>query len=68
MVHSFFNALETEDPDTKLNIQEALVLMIDAFRNSKPEEKSLLLTLLFQYVEKVYFYRSNGNSQIFLKF
>ncbi|RNA28281.1 proteasome-associated ECM29 -like protein [Brachionus plicatilis] len=51
VVHNFFSALQNEDADTKLNIQEALVLMIDAFRNSKPEEKRLLLTLLFQYVE-----------------
>lgn len=53
VVHNFFNALQNEDSDTKLNIQEALVLMIDAFRNSKSEEKRLLLTLLFQYVENV---------------
>ncbi|CAF0720691.1 unnamed protein product [Brachionus calyciflorus] len=51
IVHNFFNALQTEDSDTKLNIQEALVLMIDAFRNSKRDDKNLLLTLLFQYVE-----------------
>lgn len=53
VVHNFFNALQNEDNDTKLHIQEALVLMIDAFRNSKLEEKRLLLTLLFQYVENV---------------
>jgi proteasome component ECM29 len=57
VVHNFFNALQSEDADTKLNIQEALVLMIDAFRNSKREEKNLLLTLLFQYVENVIFHR-----------
>ncbi len=33
IVHNFFSALEKEDSDTKMNIQEALVLMIDAFRN-----------------------------------
>ena len=53
VVHNFFNALQTEDADTKLNIQEALMLMIDAFRSCKREEKGLLLTLLFQYVENV---------------
>lgn len=40
-----------------MHIQEALVLMMDAFRNSKPEEKNLLLTLLFQYVENVSLFR-----------
>jgi len=51
IVHSFFSALSTEELDIKMHIQEALVLMIDAFRQSKPEEKNLLLTLLFQYIE-----------------
>ena len=36
-----------------MHIQEALVLMIDAFKHSKNEDKKLLLTLLFQYVENV---------------
>lgn len=53
IVHNFFSALQNEDSDTKLHIQEALVLMMDAFRRSKPEEKNLLLALLFQYVENV---------------
>ncbi len=53
IVHGFFSALETEDSDTKMHIQEALVLMIEAFKHSKKEDKSILLTLLFQYVEKV---------------
>jgi proteasome component ECM29 len=51
IVHSFFSALESEEHDLKMHIQEALVLMIDAFRASKPDEKNLLLALLFQYVE-----------------
>ena len=51
IVHSFFSALEAEEHDIKMHIQEALVLMIDAFRGSKQEEKRLLLTLLFQYVQ-----------------
>ena len=51
VVHNFFSALEKEDSDTKMNIQEALVLMIDAFRNKNKDIKSLLLTLLFQYIE-----------------
>jgi proteasome component ECM29 len=51
VVHNFFSALEKEDSDTKMNIQEALVLMIDAFRNKNKDVKSLLLTLLFQYIE-----------------
>lgn len=45
IVHSFFSALAIEELDIKMHIQEALVLMIDAFRGSKPEEKNLLLTL-----------------------
>lgn len=56
-MHNFFSALQKEDSDTKMHIQEALVLMMDAFRNSKPEEKNLLLTLLFQYVENVSLFR-----------
>lgn len=51
LVHSFFSALEKEDSDTKMHIQEALTLIIDAFRSSKNEDKDLLLTLLFQYIE-----------------
>jgi proteasome component ECM29 len=52
IVHNFFSALESEqDTDTRMHIQEALVLMMDAFRQSKKEEKNLLLTLLFQYIE-----------------
>ena len=51
LVHSFFSALEKEDSDTKMHIQEALTLIIDAFRNSKNEDKDLLLTLLLQYIE-----------------
>jgi len=58
IVHNFFSALQNEDSDTKMHIQEALVLMMDAFRNCKPEQKSLLLTLLFQYVENVNRYKS----------
>ena len=51
IVHNFFSALQNEDSDTKMHIQEALTLMMDAFRKS--DEKNLLLTLLFQYVENV---------------
>ena len=50
-MHNFFSALQNEDSDTKMHIQEALTLMMDAFRKS--DEKNLLLTLLFQYVENV---------------
>ena len=32
-----------EENDTKMNIQEALVLMIDAFRNCENEQKNALL-------------------------
>lgn len=45
IVHSFYSALGSEELDIKMHIQEALVLMIDAFRKSKTEEKNLLLTL-----------------------
>ena len=42
-----------EELDTKLNIQEALVLMIDAFRNCSIDQKNLVLKMLFQYVQNV---------------
>lgn len=42
-----------EDSDTKISVQEALVLMIDSLRGSKKEDKEILLSLLFQYVENV---------------
>ena len=42
-----------EENDTKMNIQEALVLMIDAFRNCENEQKNALLKILFHYVENV---------------
>lgn len=45
IVHSFYSALGSEELNIKMHIQEALVLMIDAFRSSKTEEKNLLLTL-----------------------
>lgn len=45
IVHSFFSALASEELDIKMHIQEALVLMIDAFRKSKDDQKNLLLTL-----------------------
>jgi proteasome component ECM29 len=51
IVHSFFSALGSEELNIKMHIQEALVLMIEAFRKARPEEKNLLLTLLFQYIE-----------------
>ena len=36
-----------------MHIQEALVLMIEAFRNAKSEEKDELLKLLYEYLENV---------------
>ena len=47
-----------------MHIQEALVLMIEAFKNGKAEEKKLLLTLLFKFVENVskYLYLWTGLS------
>jgi hypothetical protein len=56
----FFDALKKsisgllkEDLDTKLNIQEALVLMIEAFRNCSSNERKTLLNMLFKYIENV---------------
>ncbi len=51
IVHNFFSCLAKEDMDTKLHIQEALTLMIEALKSSSAEQKLLLLTLLFQYIE-----------------
>lgn len=51
LVRNFFNALSSEDLDTKLNIQEALVLMIDAFKNSGLKERTYLLQLLFEFIQ-----------------
>jgi len=49
-----------------MHIQEALVLMIDAFKQSKYDDKKLLLTLLFQYIENVRHFKCEINGFQFI--
>ena len=53
LLQSFFVAVCQEDAENRLAVQEALSMMVDAFKSLDPSELKLMEVLILENIEKV---------------